>query len=547
MKNISLTIAIFASLILSNSGLCQNWKKTYSYPGRPSVAYSVTETYDNGYILLSNFIKAGGNLHTGWLIKTDVNGNKLWERIIGNYDGYQSVYEEVIETSDKGIAIPGSWSKEPYSNSPDPLFLKLDVCGNLEWCRYFKTDDHMDFGVDMIEVPGGYVGLMQYYGNDYVTQRIALTKFDLIGEIQWVHIYHSDSSINEEGRSVLLRSDGDIMITGEASVIKPGNPYQQPRPLFVLCSPNGDLKDYGIFDVSDTLWAIGWQSLEHDEKVFYSSGGCEINPPFSYPYPYVFKTSYDNKELLSSNILIDSSEVFAGVTHFIDRLNDSTYVLDYAVELNNEIQRESGLLIIDTLLTMGKRRTLCFGSTGVTKNVSSIEVTLDQKILATTAEWQENVLCSVLFKLNCDLEDDSLYTTPYIYDWACPGGVDTLLTIDPECGVYVDIDELERLPDHPEIKAFPNPVSDVLTISLPEYLVTRSAQHNMQASVYNRDYQKDSRLELYDINGGLKLSRPLISGQMEVRFDSRGLSPGMYLVRLVHQNREVSTVKVMKE
>jgi len=69
----------------------------------------------------------------------------------------------------------------------------------------------------------------------------------------------------------------------------------------------------------------------------------------------------------------------------------------------------------------------------------------------------------------------------------------------------------------------------------------------MQASVYNRDYQKDSRLELYDINGGLKLSRPLISGQMEVRFDVRYLSPGMYLVRLVHQNREVSTVKVMKE
>ena len=188
MKNIFFIIIILLSQLFNTSIFSQSWKKIYSYPGRHLVAYSVTEAYDNGYILLSNFIKAGGNLHTGWLIKTDVNGNKLWERIIGNYDGYQSVYEEVVETTDKGIVILGSWSKEPYSNSPDPLFLKLDVCGNLEWCRYFKTDDHMDFGVDMMEVADGYIGLMWYYGTDYAKQRIALTKLDFSGNVQWTQI-----------------------------------------------------------------------------------------------------------------------------------------------------------------------------------------------------------------------------------------------------------------------------------------------------------------------------------------------------------------------
>ncbi|MCK9204730.1 MAG: hypothetical protein M0P58_09905, partial [Bacteroidales bacterium] len=62
MKNISITIAIFVLLILSTSGLCQNWKKTFSYPDRDSWAYSVTETYDKGYLLLSNFLKNGDNL-----------------------------------------------------------------------------------------------------------------------------------------------------------------------------------------------------------------------------------------------------------------------------------------------------------------------------------------------------------------------------------------------------------------------------------------------------------------------------------------------------
>jgi hypothetical protein len=134
-----------------------------------------------------------------------------------------------------------------------------------------------------------------------------------------------------------------------------------------------------------------------------------------------------------------------------------------------------------------------------------------------------------------------------VYDWACEGGVDTVLTIDPECGVYVDIDELERLPDIPEIKVFPNPVSDVLTVSLPEYLVTRSAQHNMQASVYIKDYQKDSRLDLYDINGDLVVRQTLIPGQLEAIFNASVLSPGLYLIRLVYQNRQVSTEKFVKE
>lgn len=47
----------------------------------------------------------------------------------------------------------------------------------------------MDFGVDMIEVPDMDLGLMKYYGNDYVNQRIALTKLDNDGNVQWVQIY----------------------------------------------------------------------------------------------------------------------------------------------------------------------------------------------------------------------------------------------------------------------------------------------------------------------------------------------------------------------
>jgi hypothetical protein len=206
-----------------------------------------------------------------------------------------------------------------------------------------------------------------------------------------------------------------------------------------------------------------------------------------------------------------------------------------------------GVFISDTLGNKLKTRPLISGSSGRVHSIKGFWTTRDKKILAFAPEWQGNVLCSVLFKLNSDLEDDSIYTVPYVYDWGCEGGVDSVQTIDPECGVYVDIDELERLPDNPEIKAFPNPVSDVLAVSLPEYIVTRSAKHNMQASVYIKDYQKDARLEIYDINGGFVVTQTLIPGQREAIFNTGVLSQGLYLVLLVYQNREVSTVKFVKE
>jgi len=549
MKNTFLTIITFLFIGLAPV-FSQNWKRTFSYPDRDSWATSVMESYDHGILLLSNFLKNGSNLYTGWLIKTDVNGNKLWERYLGKYDEYQSPFKKAIETSDKGIALAGTWTKAPYSNSEDPLFLKLNVCGNLEWCQYFKTDNHMDFGTDIIQVPDGYVGLMIYYGFDYVTQRIALTKLDNDGNVQWVQIYHSDSAMNEESRNIMQRSDGKIMVTGYCSVLKPNSPYQQFRPLFITVDPSGNLIDYGILDVSDTLWSYGLGSKESLYGDFYTAGGVLITPPYAASsLPYLLKTNSSNNEILLSKILLDTTQIQYGGAISIKMLNDTLFVIAYQIQRKSPSNiYDNGILISDTLGNTKKIRALLSGQTNeLVGAIESMALTQNQKILAASQEWQDNYIRTVLFKLNSDLEDDSIYTAPYTYDWACPDGVDTVLTIDPDCGVYVDIDELERLPDVSEIKVSPNPVSDMLTVSLPEYLVSRNAQRGMQASVYIRNYQKDARLEIYTINGTLQCIQPLTPGQREAQFNTGKLSAGIYFVRMIYQNRQVSTVKFVKE
>ena len=544
MKNISKTIAITVFLLFSISSFSQTWKRTYSYPGRHSGAYSVSEAYDNGYLLLSNFLQHGTSVHMGWLIKTDVNGNKMWERFFGDWEGYGLVCEKFVETSDKGIALAGTWTKTPFSNSYDPIFLKLDACGNLEWCRYFKTDDHGDFGINIMEIPDGYIGLMAYYGYDYATQRIALTKLDLEGNVEWVQTYHSDSAYNEEGRSIMLRSDGDIMVTGEASVVKPGYEFQQPRPLFIITAPDGTLKDFGVLDVSDTLASTTWETREKPDSIFYSSGYVYLTPAYFRNYPYFLKTNW-NKEIIESRVLVDTAIVSDGMTQYLNFLSDTTLIMTYGANFTRPSAAECGIYKLDTSGNRLKTKVLLQGS--IVYVISGLATTQDHKILACAPERQGDTARSVLFKLNSDLEYDSVYTAPHVYDWGCEGGVDPVQTIDPDCGVFVDINELERLSDKPEIKVYPNPVSDALTVSLPEYLVSRTSQHNMQASVYIKDYQKDALLEIYDINGSLKIKKYLTTGQREITFNTSVISPGLYLVHLVYQNREVSMVKFVKE
>ncbi len=57
----------------------QTWPKYYGQSNRIDRSKDIIETYDKGYLIL------GGYQAFSWLIKTDINGNILWEIIIDNY------------------------------------------------------------------------------------------------------------------------------------------------------------------------------------------------------------------------------------------------------------------------------------------------------------------------------------------------------------------------------------------------------------------------------------------------------------------------------
>ncbi|TAL05638.1 MAG: T9SS C-terminal target domain-containing protein [Verrucomicrobia bacterium] len=121
------------------------WEQTFGGT-RYDYLYAVQATSDGGYILggTSDSIVSGNKTNSGsgsadyWLVKTDVDGNKQWDRSFGGSSD-EELYS-VQQTSDGGYLLGGnSWSgasgnKSNVSFGSDDYWLvKADTNGDKQW------------------------------------------------------------------------------------------------------------------------------------------------------------------------------------------------------------------------------------------------------------------------------------------------------------------------------------------------------------------------------------------------------------------------------
>lgn len=124
-------------LIKTDSAGNPIWSKTF---GGAFYEYgsSVKETLDGGFIIAgrSNSFNGNGN-DDMYLIKTDINGDTLWTKIL---DRFQDQAFTVQQTSDGGYIIGG------VSNSDD-LVIKTDASGDIIWSKVFNGYQSCAFSV----------------------------------------------------------------------------------------------------------------------------------------------------------------------------------------------------------------------------------------------------------------------------------------------------------------------------------------------------------------------------------------------------------------
>ncbi|MGE5410928.1 MAG: T9SS type A sorting domain-containing protein [Clostridiales bacterium] len=199
---------------------------------------------DSGIVSIG-WIEGGGGEITNyygerdiWAIKTDMEGNKLWDFTVGTSSidfGYC-----VIETHDKGYLLGGSSLVEEgtggnitcqaHGYEPEAVLFKLDSLGNYEWQRCYGGSE-IEVIHKLAKLPDGYLlgctgysddGDMAgsgyhtgYYHTGGRTPDIWLVKIDYYGNIVWQKCYGGTQT--EAPVSLYALENGNILVFGSTT------------------------------------------------------------------------------------------------------------------------------------------------------------------------------------------------------------------------------------------------------------------------------------------------------------------------------------------
>ena len=195
---------------IGSYGPREEWNKTF---GGDKFDYliGVRQTVDEGFVCAG--VKDADSWTEGgkcWLIKTDKNGNLLWERTFGR-NGANSAHDIQI-TSDQGYII-GGVTTSFGSGSRDIWVIRTDANGNEEWNCTFNRNTMDIVYVSLTEINGGYILCGDTYSDVSNDLDAWVVKIDDSGHEQWNSTYGFDRG-REYFNSVESTSDGGYVFTG---------------------------------------------------------------------------------------------------------------------------------------------------------------------------------------------------------------------------------------------------------------------------------------------------------------------------------------------
>jgi hypothetical protein len=190
------------------------WQRTFGGTGEDD-GYSVRQTIDGGYIIAGRTESFGAGGSDVLLIRTDANGNMLWQHTFGGTSRDESNWVE--QTSDGGYILCGSTASYGIGTS-DVYLIKTDANGNLTWQQtYGGVRDEYGYCVQPTS-EGGYVisGATIHPPN---ISKVYVVKTDDTGNLTWEQSFGRSGL--DYGAGIRQTMDGGYAIVGRADAVGP--------------------------------------------------------------------------------------------------------------------------------------------------------------------------------------------------------------------------------------------------------------------------------------------------------------------------------------
>jgi predicted secreted protein len=198
----------YAWLLKTDSQGNLEWNQTYGNSG-DSRAFSVIQTNDGGYVFAGytgSFGQSGNNF---WLVKTDSQGNMLWNQTYGGAENDEAY--AVIQTNDGGFAIAGQTDSFGDGGN-DAWVVKTDSSGNIQWNQTYGTPtDNGAFSLVQTS-DGGYALVGYTYSNAQSQYEAWLIKTDPCGNMEWEKTCNGGG--DTEALSIVQTDNGGYVLAG---------------------------------------------------------------------------------------------------------------------------------------------------------------------------------------------------------------------------------------------------------------------------------------------------------------------------------------------
>ena len=541
MKKLNL---IIVTLLLVTTAQAQRWENIIGFPNRGDFSGEIIEHYDHGYLISANMNKGYNKTH-GWIIKTDINGEVLWDKQITKLP--DQVLTQDILYDEQGNMYVFGWLLDRNQPHEFPLVLKLNACGEKLWCRLLVFDDY-EFGWfkdAMFLENGDILGLASLEAEDYLQHdKLFLVRMSPDGEIKWKKSYASKDNhplfANRSGASLDKCGDHYIITGYVYSPYPNGSPtHVFLRPMFIGIDELFREKWVVEFGIADSLLGKAESVVAINDTLFMGTGRYRFVENGVEDMESWLMFFNDKGEQLGYHTIKDvqlGPYVIQSALYEAKHLADDKYIVSTGIVYDVMDYHTVGEIVIDTA---GNVYNCTINEHTWGGGANYLQKTYDNKYVLASNIFQSVQTTSdiLLRKVNQNLESDTLYPGNYTYDSLCRHTIESGIIDLAGCDVITSIGEIPTLEEYNKklqsipIKASPNP----------------SGTGEILLEMENTGLYTNMQLEVFDVFGKQIHSEKVYPHQGATRLDVSNWPSGMYIATIFSKGQVKGKCKVVVE